>query len=76
MKSIVQKVVAIVLVFSVVGCSHMKDMIACQPPIKSPELFTDSGGWDHRSPEEVSCSKEAYEAAKLARIDAENHSVK
>jgi hypothetical protein len=73
---IIKLVVVAALLVTVAGCNHMRDMMACQPKIKSPELFTDAGGWDHRSPEEVSCSKEAYEAAKLARINAERTAIR
>lgn len=72
MNKLVKLTVVSALLLSVAGCNHMRDMIACQPKVKSPALFSDANGWDHRSPEEVSCSKEAYEAAKLARIEADS----
>lgn len=62
----------LVLVHSLIGCTHIKDLIACQQPIKSPELLNEHVGWDHRSVDEVRCSNEQLEAVRLARTEKNN----
>lgn len=49
------------------GCSHIQDLIACQPPQKSAELFSERAGWDHREVDDVRCSNDQLKAVQLAR---------
>lgn len=57
------------------GCAHISDLIACQHPVQSPELFSDHVGWDRRSVDEVRCSNEELQSARLARQNREDDGV-
>ncbi|WP_434598706.1 hypothetical protein M1D58_27685 (plasmid) [Pseudomonas sp. R4-76] len=58
------------------GCTHIQDLIACQPPQKNPEPFgIEHVGWDHRSVDEVRCSNEQLKVVQLARIQREASAV-
>ncbi|MDF4211156.1 hypothetical protein P2W50_31380 [Pseudomonas protegens] len=63
-----KKFIAVAFIgFLLTGCQHIQDLRACQPPQKSPEPFTDAGGWDHRSVDEVRCTNEELKAVVEAR---------
>jgi len=62
-----KKLIGFALVLSLTGCQHIQDLRACQPPQKNPELFSDAGGWDHRSVDEVRCSNEELQIVVEAR---------
>ncbi|MGP5477559.1 hypothetical protein [Pseudomonas helleri] len=47
--------------------THIRDLQACQPAPKNPELFKDSGGWDHRGVDDVRCSNAQLKVVKAAR---------
>lgn len=61
------KLIGFSMLLCLAGCQHIQDLRACQPPQKSPELFTDAGGWDHRSVDEVRCSNEELQIVVKAR---------
>jgi hypothetical protein len=63
----------------VVGCTHIQDLIACQPQQKNPIMFaSDHIGWDQRSVDDVRCSNAELAAVQLARKrrDAEGQVLK
>lgn len=60
---------ASLVVFS--GCTHINDLMACQPPQKASELFNSHVGWDHRSVDEVRCTNDELKAIQLARAERE-----
>lgn len=49
------------------GCTHIADLRACQPPQKSPELFSDHVGWDHRTVDDIRCSNAELKSVQVAR---------
>ena len=61
------------VVFS--GCTHISDLLACQHPVQSPELFSDHVGWDNRSVDDVRCTNEELQSARHARQNREADSV-
>lgn len=62
-----KSLIGFTLIFLLGGCQHIQDLRACQPPQKSPEPFSDAGGWDHRSVDEVRCSNEELQIVVEAR---------
>lgn len=55
------------------GCAHLQDLQACRPTRVAPDPFSDHVGWDHMSVDEVWCSDDALEDARIAREEREAH---